>query len=183
VGNLLVEKFEVGFLGLDTLENLLSHPLESFILFLLTVLVNFHVNLFSRIITLVNKGSKVLSQSFLPQELEILVLVNEVSGGIFNLSEVVSHDLEITKKIKLILDFNQVVTVAGIETHHLDGERDEVIGYLHDDITNTVSTLARLNGRLELDITVSEVNLDIKHWWKLIVLVVLDANLVREKIH
>jgi len=53
----------------------------------------------------------------------------------------------------------------------------------HVDDANTVSTLAGFNGWLKLDIAVAEVNLNVEHWWKLVLLVVLDADLIRQVSH
>jgi hypothetical protein len=183
VGHFLVEEVKVGFLGLHSGKDLVGHPLECLIFFLLAVLVDLHVNFFTRIITLFDERAEVLSKSLLPEELEILVLVDEVTGGILNLGQVVSHHLESAEELELVLDLNQVVTVTGVETWHLDGKGDEVVCYLHDYVTDTVASVAGLNRRLELDVAVTQVDLDVKHGWQLVVLVELNANLVREVAH
>jgi hypothetical protein len=43
--------------------------------------------------------------------------------------------------------------------------------------------VAGLNRRLELDVAVAQVYLDVEHGWQLVVSVVLNANLVREVAH
>lgn len=183
VRNFLIEEVKVWLLGLDASKDLVGHPLEGLIFFLLTVLVDLHVNLFARIVTLLDESGEIFSKGLLPEELEILVLVNKVTGGILNLSQVVGHDLEGTEKLELILDLNQIITVTGVEARHLDGKGDEVVGNLHDDVTDSVASVAGLNGRLKLNITVAEINLNVEHGWELIVLVVLDADLVRKVAH
>jgi len=85
IRNLLVKELKVGFLSLDSCKNLLGHPFEGLIFFLLSILINLHVNLFSGVITLFKESCEVLSKSLFPQELKIRILMNEVATCIFNL--------------------------------------------------------------------------------------------------
>jgi len=103
-------------------------------------LINFHVNFFARILSLINESCEILSESFFPEEFEVIILVNEVTSGILNFSQIVGYDLESTEKLELVLDLNKVITVTGIKTWHLDSQRDKVIGYLQNDVSNTIAS-------------------------------------------
>lgn len=82
---------------------------------------------------------------FLPQELLVVILLQEVVSGLFDLVEVVGDILELSHKLELILDFIEEITISGVETGHLSGKRDEIFNDLVDDVTDTVKTLIANN--------------------------------------
>jgi hypothetical protein len=98
------------------------------------------VNFFARVLSLINESCEILCESLFPEEFEVIILENEVTSGILNFSQIVGYDLESTEKLELVLDLNKVITVAGIETWHLDSQRYEVIGYLQNDVSNTIAS-------------------------------------------
>jgi hypothetical protein len=140
VRDFVIEKIKAWFFSLDSCKNLISHPLESLILFLLTILIDLSVDFLARIFTLVKEGSKILLKGFSPQEFKILVLMDKMLCGIFNLIQIICQYLKRAKKLELILDFNQVITVTSIKTWHLNSQRDEIISYFQNDISDTISS-------------------------------------------
>lgn len=126
---------------------------------------------------------EVLLKGFLPEELLLLVLRDKVVSCFFNLSQVVVDYLHRGEEFKLILDFNEIVSVVSIKTGHLDSERDEIIHYFHDDISDTILSGSALDGWIKLYLSVSEINLDVEHGRELMVLVVMNVDLVRNEVH
>jgi hypothetical protein len=133
----MVKGIKIWLSSLDSLENLLSHPVECLIFLLITVIVNLGVLDFSWISTSVQELLEALFKSFLPQELLIIILGNKVSSGILNLLNVVCNSLHGTEKLELIFDFNQVITGVGIKTSHLNGDGNEIINNLLKNILDT----------------------------------------------
>jgi len=82
---------------LDTGEDLIGHPLEGFILFLLTILVDLSMDFLTWVVAFLKESWKVLLQGLSPQELKVVVLMNEVLCSILDLKKVISHDLHGTE--------------------------------------------------------------------------------------
>ena len=120
VGNLLVENLERGEAGDDALENLLAHPVEGvkLIVKLLVLVVGAgaHCVDFLGEILLQRRAriEELLERDFqflFPEELLVIVLVNKVIGGFFDLVEPVCDLLLTQEKDELILDLDQVVSI------------------------------------------------------------------------
>jgi len=88
-----------------------------------------------------------------------------------------------TEELELILDLNQVITRIGVQSWHLDANRDKVVQDFLDDISNTILSAVGLNSWVKDDISISQVNLDVEHWWKSLMFVVGDADLVGKVVH
>lgn len=86
-------------------------------------------------------------KGLLPQELLIVVLVDESFGGFLDLIKAKSDLIDRDKQLELVLDFNQVITVVAgcsrvlrsVDTagHHY-GERDKVSNDLVNDVADTI---------------------------------------------
>jgi hypothetical protein len=133
----MVKGIKIWLSSLDSLENLLSHPVECLIFLLFAIIVNLGMLDFSWISTGVQELLEALFKSFLPQELLIIVLGNEVSSGVLNLLNIVCDSLHGSEKLELILDLDQVITGVGIKTSHLNGDRNEIINNLLKNILDT----------------------------------------------
>lgn len=101
-------------LGPDTVKNLVGHPFEGLILDLFSVTVEDGVSLLAWVDTSVEESLEVLLEGLLPEEFLVLILVDELVGGSLNITEVMRDDLNCSEKLKLILDFDQVVTSVGV---------------------------------------------------------------------
>jgi hypothetical protein len=74
-----------------------------------------------------------------------------VRSCVLNLIKVVGDALNGTKQLELVLDLDQVVTGGRVETSgHLNGQRDEVLHNLTNDVADTVLTLIGSNGWVKL---------------------------------
>jgi hypothetical protein len=94
----------------------------------------------SRVFTRVKESLETLFKSFFPEELLIFVLIDELRCSDFNIFEVVKDNLHGSIELELILDLNQVITLASVKTRDLDRNRNEVINDTLDDITDTILT-------------------------------------------
>lgn len=101
-------------LGPDTVKNLVGHPFEGLILDLFSVTVEDGVSLLTWVDTSVEESLEVLLEGLLPEEFLVLILVDELVGGSLDIAEVMRDDLNCSEKLKLILDFDQVVTSVGV---------------------------------------------------------------------
>lgn len=101
-------------LGPDTVKNLVGHPFEGLILDLFSVTVEDGVSLLTWVDSSVEESLEVLLEGLLPEEFLVLILVDELVGGSLNITEVMRDDLNCSEKLKLILDFDQVVTSVGV---------------------------------------------------------------------
>lgn len=101
-------------LGPDTVKNLVGHPFEGLILDLFSVTVEDGVSLLTWVDTSVEESLEVLLEGLLPEEFLVLILVDELVGGSLDITEVMRDDLNCSEKLKLILDFDQVVTSVGV---------------------------------------------------------------------
>ena len=101
-------------LGPDTVKNLVGHPFEGLILDLFSVTVEDGVSLLTWVDSSVEESLEVLLEGLLPEEFLVLILVDELVGGSLDITEVMRDDLNCSEKLKLILDFDQVVTSVGV---------------------------------------------------------------------
>jgi len=72
------------------------------------------VLLLSWVNTGVKEDLKTLCKSFFPEELLVLILIDEIISGLNDVIELVGNILHCTEKLELILDLNQVVTGIGV---------------------------------------------------------------------
>ena len=70
--------------------------------------------LLSWVNTGVKEDLKTLCESFFPEELLVLILIDEIISGLNDVIELVGNILHCTEKLELILDLNQVVTGIGV---------------------------------------------------------------------
>jgi len=98
--------------GLNSDKDFVSHPLEGLIFNFLSVVVQNDVLLLSWVLPSVEESLEVFLKSFLPEEFLVLVLSDEVLSSLLDFNHVVGDDLHASEKGKLILDFNQVVTIS-----------------------------------------------------------------------
>ena len=110
----LVEGLKVWLLGPDTVKDLVGHPFEGLILDLFSVTVEDSVSLLTWVDTSVQESLEVLLEGLLPEEFLVFVLVDELVGGTLDVTEMVRDNLNCSEKLKLILDFDQVVTSVGV---------------------------------------------------------------------
>ena len=101
-------------LGPDTVKDLVGHPFEGLILDLFSVTVEDGVSLLTWVDSSVEESLEVLLEGLLPEEFLVLILVDELVGGSLDITEVMRDDLNSSEKLKLILDFDQVVTSVGV---------------------------------------------------------------------
>ena len=101
-------------LGPDTVKDLVGHPFEGLILDLFSVTVEDSVSLLTWVDSSVEESLEVLLEGLLPEEFLVLILVDELVGGSLDITEVMRDDLNCSEKLKLILDFDQVVTSVGV---------------------------------------------------------------------
>ena len=182
-GDLLVESFEIWSLGLDSIEDLLGHPFECLVFLFFAIGVDFDVFLLSWADSCVQEGLETLLECLFPKELLILILVDEIFGGLNDVIELVSDILHGTEQVELVLDLNQVVTRVGVKSWHLNRNGDEVVQNLLDDISNSVSLGLTGDWWIEDHLSISQVDLDVEHWGKQVVLVVGDGDLVGQESH
>jgi hypothetical protein len=83
----------------------------------------------------------------------------------------------------LIFNFRQVITLVSVKSGNGDRDRDEVINYFLDDISNTISFGVVVDWWIENDSSISQVNSNIENWKQLVVLVVGDTDLISEVLH
>jgi hypothetical protein len=144
---------------------------------------------FSWILTSVEESLETLSKGLFPEEVHLFVLINEGFGGEFDFMEVVLDYLHGTIELELIFDFNKIITSSGIDTAwNLDGNRNEVINELLEDISDTILACVRLDCGVEDDsslavLEVFQVNSNLKDWWIAVDSVVLDVDLVSKVFH
>lgn len=129
---------------------------------------------------------------FFPQELLVVVFVNESGSSILNFIKALSDLIDRAEQFELILDFDQVITVVGgvvrvlgsiNTTRHHNSQRNEISNNLVNDVTDTIFTLVRLNSWFELDLSVFKVYFDVKDWGKTIMFVVMDRKLIFQVLH
>jgi hypothetical protein len=144
-GDLLIESVKVWFPGLDSLENFLGHPLEGFVLLFFAISVDSDVLLLPWVNSGVQESVETLLESLFPKELLVLVLVNEILCSLHDVVELVGHILHGSEQLELILDLNQVVTSVGVKSWHLNGDGDEVIQDLLNDISDSVTLRVALD--------------------------------------
>lgn len=86
---------------------------------------------------------------FFPQELLVVVFVNESGSSILNFIKALSDLIDRAEQFELILDFDQVITVVGgvvrvlgsiNTTRHHNSQRNEISNNLVDDVTDTIFT-------------------------------------------
>jgi hypothetical protein len=191
-GDLLVENFERRVAGDNTVEDLLAHVVEVKGLFfdagILTVFASaggleLLAEDFLEGITGVEEVLEADLELFLPQELLVVVLLEEVVGSLLDFVQVVGHVLELAHQKELILDFVQEITVGGVKTGHLGGQGDEILNNLVDDVTDTVLALIAHNGGFKEHVVALEVHLDVEDGLEAVVLIVLDGELLQEVLH
>jgi hypothetical protein len=141
------------------------------------------VLLLSWALSSVQESLEALFKSFFPEELLVLVLVNEIVSGLHNIIELVSDILHGSEQLELIFDLNQVVTRVGVNSWHLDRDGDEIIQDLLDDISDASSLGTAFDRWVKNNFSVSKVNLDVEHWWEKMVLVVRNTDLVSKVLH
>lgn len=180
----LVESLKVWLLGPDTVKDLVGHPDEGLILNFFSITIGDSVSLLTWVDTSVQESLEVLFEGFLPEEFFIFVLVDELIGGRLDVLEMVRDDLDRSEKLELILDFDQIVTAIGIKTVHHDSNGNEIVHNVLENISDTASFGVASNGWVEDDLTVSQVDFDVEHWWNHWVLfVVSNADLVGQVGH
>jgi hypothetical protein len=91
--DLFIESFKSWALGLNSVENLFSHPFKGLIFFLFSIFVGFSVTLFSWINTSIKESLEALLKGFFPKELFIFILTDELSRSLFNVLKVVENQL------------------------------------------------------------------------------------------
>jgi hypothetical protein len=179
----LIEGLKVWLLGPDTDKDLIGHPFEGLIFDLFTVTVDDGVSLLTWVDTSVKESLEVLLKSFFPEEFFVLVLVDELVGGSLDVTEVMGDDLDRSEEIELILDLNQVITGVRVETGHHDRDGNEIVHDVLENVSDTASSGVAANGWVEDDLTVSQVDLDVEHWWEVVLPVVSNADLVGQECH
>jgi len=104
--------------------------------------------------------------------------------------EVSLDDLHAAVELELILDLNKIVTCSGINTAWLDlnGDGDEVVNDLLEDVPDTVLADVAVDGWVEHDcslavLEVLKVHSDFEDWRVAVDLVVLDVDLIGEVLH
>ena len=120
-GNLIVKNIKRGGASNNTVKDLLGHVVEVKGLF-------FDASIFSvfaraskfellaedllKRISRVQEGLEACLELFLPKELLIVVLLEEVVGGLLDLVQVVGHILELSHQEELVLDLVKEITVS-----------------------------------------------------------------------
>jgi hypothetical protein len=89
----------------------------------------------------------------------------------------------LSHKRELILDFIQEITIGGIETGHLGGQRDKILNNLVDNVADTVLSIIANDGRLKEHVVSFEIYLNVENRRQAMVLVVLDRQLVQQVLH
>jgi hypothetical protein len=120
--------------------------------------------LLSWIFSGVEKSLEAFFESFLPKELLVLVLSDEVLSGVLDFKHVVGNDLHASEECELVLDFNQVVTITRVKSGGSDGDADEVLDDFVDNVSDSVTSAVRANSWVEADVSISQVHSDIEHW-------------------
>ena len=195
--NLLVEGLEIGGAGSNTVEHLLLevgvaiHSVTHVVLHLFGVV---RVVLGSALLdvdvlevgALLEEGLERGFNLFLPEEVPLTVLVEERASLVSDLVKVVGDLLHSAEKLELILDFDQVVTSGGflvVNTLNLDGNRDEIVNKLVDNIADARLTLVAADRWLECEFVIEQVDLDIEDGRPHVSEVQLDVDLVTQVLH
>lgn len=114
-------------------------------------------------------------------------MVDEVHGGELNVLNVLIDNLHCTEEGELILDLDKEissnVTSGRVKSIDLDSNGDEIIHNTLDKIFDTSFLAVRLNGWIKDNISIKEVDLDIEHWWELMVSIVVNVDLVGKIFH
>lgn len=168
---------------MDSGKNLLGHPSESIIDFLISIVIDFDVLLLSWIFSSLKESLETIRKSLFPEELLIFVLLNELSGGLFNIVEVVCESLHGSIDDVLILDLNQVITHSCIKSDNLNSKRDEIINDTLENIFDTVFFGVWSNTWIKDNFSIDEINSDVENWWMSVMLIVSDVNLVGQEAH
>jgi hypothetical protein len=182
----LVKHLEGRFESLNTIKDLLGHPVEGWIFFFLVVILDDDIPLGPRILTSLKESAEAILQYLGPQEFESLLRTDVVLGGINHLLEVVFEGLDRTEQHELVFDLDEEITSrieASVQSRNESSDRDEVIDNLLEDVADTVLALIALDRRIKLDLPVSQVQLDVEHWRITLELVHLDTDLVSQELH
>jgi hypothetical protein len=129
---------------------------------------------------------------FFPQELLVVVFVNESGSSILNFIKALSDLIDRAEQFELILDFDQVITVVGgivrvlgsiNTTRHHNSQRNEISNNLVNDVTDTIFTGVRLDSWFELDLSIFKVDFNVKDWGKTIMSIVMNRKLIFQVLH
>lgn len=116
----LVKSIKIWLLGLNSSKDFVGHPFEGLILFFLAISIDSDVLLLSWVNTGAQELLEVFLKSFFPEELFVLILINEIICGLNDVVELVGNILHGAEKLELILDLDQVVSTVGVQSWHLD---------------------------------------------------------------
>jgi len=100
-----------------------------------------------------------------PEEFPLAVLVQKLRSSVLHFVKVATNIFHRVEELKLISDFNKVISASGvlvIKAGDLDGDRDEIVGDLVEDVPDAVASLVRLDRGEEVEFSVNEVNLDLE---------------------
>lgn len=118
--------------------------------------------------------------------------MDESFGGVLNFVESLGDLVDRNEQLELVLDFNQIVTVVAGSSRvlgsintagHHDSKRDKVSDDLVDNVTNTVLTRVGADSRVEHNIAVLKVYLNVEDGLEAVQLVVGNVELVLEEDH
>jgi len=138
---------------------------------------------FSWVNTSLQECLETICKSFFPEELFILILVNELVGSILNLVEVIGELLHGSVDNVLILDLNKVITYSSIKSWNLNSKRNEIINNSLEDVSETILFTVAANTWIKDNFSIDQVNSDIKDWWIAMMSVVWNTDLVRQEAH
>ena len=106
------------------------------------------------IISCVQEFLETLWKGLFPEELLVLVLINELPGSFLNVEEVLGESLESSIKDELIFDLNQVITALCVESYHQPRDRNEIINDLLQDIFDSVLLLVGCDSWVKDDLSI-----------------------------
>ena len=141
------------------------------------------MNLFSRISTRIQESLEVFLNSFFPEELFIIILLNESCSSILNFMEVFRDNLHWSKELKLIFNLNKVIAGSGINTRHLNGNRNKITNNFLDDIFNTILSFIAYDWGIEYNFTILKVYFDVKHWRMTVMFIINNWDLIGHVSH
>ena len=141
------------------------------------------MNLFTRIDSWIQESLEVFLNSFFPEELFILILLNESCSSIFNFMEVFGDNLHWSKELELIFNLNKVITSTRINTRHLNGNWNKITNNFLNYIFNAILSFIANDWRIEDNLTILKVYFDVKHRRMAVMFIINNWNLVSHVCH
>jgi len=146
--DLAVEFVQVGYSCNHASQDLLLHTVERLDLVLIMAFVLIGVSscvevldkLLFQVFSCSKERLEGVIESLLPKEFLLVVLADESISCCLNFIDISGDGLDRSEKLELVLDLNEVITSVDVKTWHLDGNGNEVVNDLVDDVDDSCAS-------------------------------------------